>query len=306
MLELFIVSFVLSTSIFASQYMVYRVGQCNPRIFNPIFVGWIIGICAYELLDNALHMLPQVVAISIIFGVFIVSRCLHSFHTHVPSEICPSCEPTIEMTSHTRDIKNPSEICQSCEPTIEMISHTCDIKNTSFSNRCNKIHSTTNSTQCNVSRLHMVLLIQKHIAFGIHVFVDAILIGLAYNTPVFVGLSLAMGICMLQDTVALSMCLKQAQASRPHLQACMSVSFIACVGIFTAAIAPVPHIISSIACSVSIGILLNELSDFELTHLHGWQSVKQTGFFTFGAGIAVLFYVLTHGISPYIHPTLRS
>ena len=288
MWDLFTAAAVLTMCIFSSEFLIFAcsskpcMSHFKRSFVNPLLVGWIIGICSYELLHNALHSLTHIVAVTIISVVYLLSRCMHSFiHTHEGSTVGHTVPNNIELTtSHTCNVQtNNTMMCNACESHIQcqdQICHVCepDSRNTTF--------------------LSWSTVVQKHIAFGTHVFIDALLIGIAYHTSVFWGILLAIGTCMLQDTAALSMCLLKTNTRRPRLQACISVSCISWIGICLGAFADVPPMLSAIASSISIGLLTNEITDFELLHAHKWEGIKQTLTIGLGMGVAFAFYFISH------------
>lgn len=213
---------------------------------RPMSVGWIVGICSYELLQDALRGLGHAEAISAIGCVFVLGRCVHAFHSH--------------------DTYGPNH-------------------NTLPACNADLLQPTT-------PRFGLTRRLQQHVAFGLHVFIDTLLIGLAYNTPTFLGAALALGMCVVQDAAVLALFLMHTGASRPRLQASASVSLVACCGMAVGAVVPVPPIASAVASSCSIGLLACEMVDAPLPHEHGMRAVKQTVLLTAGAAIAFTFSLL--------------
>lgn len=275
MWHLFLTMAVYTAGIFASEWAIFRFGGrwSGSAILSPLAVGWISGICAYELLENALHMLTHAVAISAIGSAFLLSRGAHSFiHDH-----------------HHRVERSDGR------SSVEITSHMCSlVRDGAVGARVACGTHCTESASPPPRRRIRAAVVQKHVAFGLHVAVDGFVVGLAYSTPVFVAICLVIGLCMLQDTAALSFSLKQVEAARPHLQACVSVSVLSWLGICLGALLPVPPSVPSVASSVSIGLLLNELTEYDLPHVHRMQAIKQTCWIGIGMAIACTFYVASH------------
>ena len=163
---------------------------------NSFICMFIIGVCFFNLLPEALRYINHTLAIFLIFVGFQIHNIFHIVFDHYFSKHLSNA--TIISTE-----QNKHNI--SCETEIQNAS--------SWSSTCQECSTETNRNQSNSLKQNSVLLHSKTkkcaricivaFIFGLHTCIDGVIIGLAIHTNIKISIITAVSICVIQDSLIL-------------------------------------------------------------------------------------------------------